>query len=272
MTNLAAAIGALAGRRVDTVESLGGGSLSEVHLVTFMDGEIAVAKQGPAEQLRVEAAMLRHMAAEADVPVPQLLGEGDGLLLLEWRPHDGGFAAAWADVAHRLAMLHAVGAERYGFRLDYALGPVAQPNGFADDWVSFWRERRLLPLARPLPARLRTRVEMVATRLGELIPADPKPSLLHGDCWSGNLLVDGGRLTAFIDPACYYGDAEVDLAMLSLFSTLPDGFWSAYGRPDRGFFETRQAVYQLWPILVHVRLFGSSYLPMLEERLAKLGA
>ena len=104
-----------------------------------------------------------------------------------------------------------------------------------------------------------------------LIPRDPPPALLHGDLWAGNILVEGGRLAAFIDPACYYGHAEVDLAMLCLFSTPPDEFWEAYGGRDEGW-EDRLPIYQLFPALVHLRLFGATYAPMVERLLDAVGA
>jgi fructosamine-3-kinase len=103
-----------------------------------------------------------------------------------------------------------------------------------------------------------------------MIPAAPPAALLHGDLWSGNALFTDGA-TYLIDPACYHGDAEVDLAMLELFATPPDAFYAAYGRPH-GDWATRRAAYQLWPALVHLRLFGQGYRGMVEDRLARLGA
>jgi fructosamine-3-kinase len=98
----------------------------------------------------------------------------------------------------------------------------------------------------------------LCARIGNLLPEAPPPSLLHGDLWSGNILVKEGRLAALIDPACYYGDAEVDLAMLTLFDTPAETFWEAYGPLEPGWGERRLA-YQLFPALVHLRLFGASY-------------
>jgi fructosamine-3-kinase len=105
----------------------------------------------------------------------------------------------------------------------------------------------------------------------DLIPARPPPALLHGDLWSGNLLVRDGRLAAFIDPACYYGDAEVDLAMLDLFGSPGESFREAYGPLEPGWPE-RRAVYQLFPALVHLALFGSCYAGMVDRLLSRLGA
>jgi len=268
--NLAAAVEALGRGAVVSVTSMAGGDLSEVSLVTFEDGRTAVVKRGEAEQIGREALLLRHIRAMSAAPVPGVLATADRLLLIEALPNDNRIATAWRSVGIGLKTLHIPSEPRYGFRFDYMLGPIAQPNGFSNDWVEFWRDRRLLPLAKPLPAATRKRVEALAARLGEFIPAAPRPALLHGDCWPGNLLVADGLLTGFIDPACYYGDVEVDLAMLTLFASPGAEFWEAYGPRDAGWPE-RDAVYQLWPLLVHLRLFGSSYMPQIEARLTRLG-
>ena len=92
--------------------------------------------------------------------------------------------------------------------------------------------------------------------------------MLHGDCWGGNILTANGRVTALIDPACYYCHAEADLAMLTLFNHPPAAVYDAYGRLDPGY-EERRAIYQLWPALIHQRLFGSAYGALVERLLAK---
>jgi len=117
----------------------------------------------------------------------------------------------------------------------------------------------------------RERIAALEPRVSDLLPAPPPASLLHGDLWTGNILVEGGRLAALIDPACYHGDAEVDLAMLSLFDAPPESFWDSYGELRPGW-EERRPVYQLFPALVHLRLFGGSYAALVERLLGDLGA
>jgi fructosamine-3-kinase len=118
-----------------------------------------------------------------------------------------------------------------------------------------------------LPAELARRVERLAAELPERLPVRPAFSLLHGDLWSGNVLVDGPRVSALIDPACYYGHGEVDLAMLTLFGSPGAAFWEAY-RPAPGW-DARRPVYQLWPAIVHLLLFGEAYRPMVDRLLAE---
>jgi fructosamine-3-kinase len=269
MTAFARRVADLTGVAQGRLERLAGGDLSEVLLVPRAEGPPLVAKGGP--NVTAEAAMLRALAA-AGVQVPAVEGEYDTILLIDHIPNDGVMSPnAWADVGAAVAQLHAQRGEAYGWPVDYALGTVALDNREGADWVRFWGEQRLSAAASLLDRPWRARVEALVRRLGAFIPSDPAPSLLHGDLWAGNILVDGGRLAAFIDPACYYGHAEVDLAMLCLFSTPPPEFWAACGGRDAGW-EERLPVYQLFPALVHLRLFGATYAPMVERLLDELGA
>lgn len=138
------------------------------------------------------------------------------------------------------------------------------------DWPTFWAEKRLLANLAALPCDIARRIEALAPRLSELLPAAPPASLLHGDLWLGNLHL-AQRQFWMIDPACCYGHAEVDLAFLHLFGTPDAKFTQRHGALEAGY-ETRRAVYQLWPALVHLRLFGTSYRSMVTQLLDRLGA
>jgi len=253
----------------EKLERLVGESVSEVLLVRRPDGALSVAKHSPSAG--AEAAMLRAMAG-AGLPVPAVEGEHDGVLLLEYVENDGVFSAkAWAEVGSRIRALHDRTGEAFGWPVDYAIGTVTLDNRETSDWPRFWGEQRLVATASLLDRPWRERVERLAARLGDLLPASPARALLHGDLWSGNMLVQGGRLVALIDPACSFGHAEVDLAMLDLFSTPPDEFDRGYGPREPGWRE-RQPVYQLFPALAHVRLWGAGYHAMVERLLVALGA
>lgn len=269
MTAFRHRVSMLTGVAEERLERLAGGQLSEVLLVRRADGRISVAKGGAG--VTAEAAMLRGIAG-VGVPAPAVEAEHDGLLLLEYVPNDRVFTAgAWAELGAALRRLHDEQGESYGWPVDYEIGTVTLDNRRRDDWPAFWGEQRLLSTAALLDRPWRARIEALVPRLAELLPAMPRPSHLHGDLWSGNILVAGGALAGLIDPACYYGDAEVDLAMLTLFDTPPDGFWEAYGLLESGW-RTRRAVYQLFPALLHLRLFGGSYAGMVERLLDAVAA
>jgi len=110
--------------------------------------------------------------------------------------------------------------------------------------------------------------------LGRGIPEPARPSLIHGDIWAGNVLSVNDHISGFIYPAIYYADPEIGLAFTTLFSTFGDAFFSRYHelRPIRpGFFEERCDIYNLYPLLVHVRLFGGSYVASVDRMLSKFG-
>jgi len=245
---------------------LSGGDLSAVYRVTLADGGTLIAKQ--AGNAAAEAAMLRAIAATG-APAPDVLAvEVDWLLLAEVAG-EGAVGAAWPDLADVLARLHAATGADYGWPTDHAFGPVAIGNRPAADWPAFWGERRLLCHLPFIPAALAHRIERLAARLREHLPARPPAALLHGDLWGGNVLVAGNRVAALMDPACYHGDREVDAAMLTLFDRPPQSFFDMLAL-DAGW-QARQPIYRLWPLLVHLRLFGASYADAVATALAKLG-
>ncbi len=110
--------------------------------------------------------------------------------------------------------------------------------------------------------------------LGQWLAEPPHPSLLHGDVWTTNVLASKGRITGFIDPAVYYGHPEIELAFTTLFGTFSRPFFERYHElrpiPD-GFFETRKDIYNLYPLLVHACLFGSSYAMSVDAIVSRLG-
>ena len=118
------------------------------------------------------------------------------------------------------------------------------------------------------------RIERLAERLDDLLIEPAFPSLLHGDLWTGNVLTRSGRVAGFVDPAIYCGSPEIELAFGTLFGTFGEAFFEAYTSAmplEPGFHELRLSLYNLYPRLVHVRLFGSSYLAGIDATLARLG-
>ena len=268
MTGFSEQVAVLTGLPSESILPLASGSLSEVLLVRWPDGRRSVAKSSPAAA--VEAGMLRSLAA-AGAPAPAVEAVHDRVLLLEYLENDGALGArTWADIGGRIRELHRSIGSAFGWDADYAFGSVRLDNRETGDWPQFWAEQRLAATASLLDRTWRQRVERLAERIHDLLPASPPPALLHGDLWSGNLLVRDGRLAGLIDPACYYGDAEVDLAMLDLFGSPPEAFLDTYGPLEPGWSE-RRPVYQLFPALVHLALFGAGSSGMVDGLLARLG-
>lgn len=264
MSDFADRAAALAGADPATARRLAGGDLNEVIVLATVDGGQCVAKAGP--DVTAEAAMLRAMG-EAGMPVPRVIAAEQGVLLLSHVENDG--APGWRDLGTKLARMHGVRGEFYGWDRDYRFGDVVLANARTDDWRQFWWRQRLVETARPLGGDWLRRIEALGPVFDDILPAGPAVSLLHGDLWSGNILWRNGRLAALIDPACYYGHAEVDLAMLHLFGTPGQAFYETYGALEPGW-EERRAAYQLFPALVHLRLFGSGYAGMVDRLLTQL--
>lgn len=250
-----------------------GGDLSAVFEIRLEDGRVLIAKGGPAPA--IEAAMLDAIRAKG-VAAPEVVAHDESVLVIERLPAGGGIESAWRHLGRQLSRLHAVdesGIGRqacYGWQDSYAFGRVPIDNGWSGDWPGFWAERRLAILLSGLPRTLASRAERLAARLPDLLPATPRPSLLHGDLWVGNILVADGRISGLIDPACYFGDREVDFAMLRLFGRPGPELMEECEALATGH-ERRRPIYQLWPALVHVRLFGAGYHGMVDRLLGLAG-
>ncbi|MEQ5870047.1 fructosamine kinase family protein [Sagittula sp. NFXS13] len=256
-TRIASALGA----EVTDLRPLHGGDLSEVVQATLSDGRHLVAKLGA--HVAVEARMLRAIA-RTGANTPKVLHHTDDLLLLEHLLEARPSPAGWQALGTTLRQLHSAPAQTPGWTEDYAFGALTIDNQPRRDWPTFWDQARLRPFLPSLPKH-------TANRLSALLPTLPNRlnnaplALLHGDLWTGNALFTADS-AYLIDPAIYHGDPEVDLAMLHVFGTPPDAFWQGYGTPREGW-HARRSIYQLYPALVHHRLFGAGYLGLVDQLL-----
>ncbi|HEV3242068.1 MAG TPA: fructosamine kinase family protein [Methyloceanibacter sp.] len=232
--------------------------------------------------LSLEAYMLGELARHSDLPVPAVHVAEQDLLVMDFIENDCGGITPDGErhAAELIAALHATPRPSFGYERDTLIGPLPQPNPKIDRWIPFFRDHRLLAMARgaeaegKLPVKLLTRLERLGERLPEYLTEPPAPSLLHGDLWTGNVLVRGNRVAGFVDPAIYWGHPEIELAFTTMFGTFGQAFFDAYEALlplEPGFHELRSALYKLYPTLVHVRLFGSAYLPPIEQTLARVG-
>jgi fructosamine-3-kinase len=280
--DLADRIEHLLGKRPLRIAAMGGGCIAPVHRCDLPGGERVVAKQpSPGRTLDCEAWMLGYLRKHSGLPVPAVLAAEPDLLLLEYiDAGDALDARAEAHLAELLAALHAIEGPHFGFERDTLIGPLDQPNPPAPRWLDFFRDQRLLHRARAaheagrLPARLLARIEALAARLGRWIEEPPHPALVHGDCWSGNVLVKAGRVAGLIDPAIHWAHPEIELAFGTLFGPMGDAFFRRYAERAPlapGFFEARRDLYNLYPLLVHVQLFGGGYVNSVARTLDKFG-
>lgn len=264
------------------VRPMGGGCVGDVSRVELADGRVVVAKTGDeGSGLDLEGFMLKYLRDKGALPVPDVLCAADDLLVLSLIETSGGITeSVEREAADLLARLHDVSADAFGFERATVIGGLHQPNPKTDSWIEFFREHRLLYMAGEalaagrLPRALMGRLEKFAGRLERWLPKRSRPALIHGDMWTGNVLAHAGRVAGFVDPAIYYAEAEIELAFATLFGTFGDAFFARYGeqRPlAPGFFEERRDLYNLYPLLVHVRLFGGHYVAGVERTLARFG-
>lgn len=221
-----------------------------------------------------EADGLRALRESTEATVPEVIGHSDAgqtpaWLLLEYVPR-GSAASDYAEsLGEALAGLHGSGADSYGWHRANYIGSLPQSNTPMDDWAEFWWAERIEPqLSLAVDSGQLTGLDREWATFESKLPAllggvaVDGCSLLHGDLWSGNVYPgpDGGPV--LVDPAVYRGHREVDLAMTELFGGFPGAFYSAYrqARPLLdGYQGVRRHVYQLYPLLVHVNLFGGAY-------------
>ena len=172
----------------------------------------------------------------------------------------------WNDFAKKLAFLHRKSSNHFGLDHDNYIGSLPQSNKKHNDWNSFFILERIEPQlklaidARELPSTIHRNFEKLFSKLEEIFPAE-KPSLLHGDLWSGNYMIGNDGWVKLIDPAVYFGFRETDLAMSKLFSGFDSSLYKFYHEffPLENGFEKRVDICNLYPLLVHVNLFGGHY-------------
>ncbi|WP_366654149.1 fructosamine kinase family protein [Fodinicurvata sp. EGI_FJ10296] len=276
-----AALGAAPVRR----RVLQGGSTVTVEEMVLQDGRHVVVKHGRGrlnDHLAVERSMLDDLAADGIVPVPDVLFGEDDLLIMAFIAGDRtvGSAGTEEHAADILAALHDRPQPAFGYTRDTVIGQLPQPNPRTDNWLAFYRDHRLLHMAeagnreRTVPDRLRRRLETLAGRLDRYLTEPDHPSLLHGDVWTGNVIARDGRIAALIDPAIYWGHPEIELAFITMFNTFGQRFFDRY-RERRGldpaFFDIRRDLYLIYPLLVHVRYWDTSYARGIESTLDRLG-
>lgn len=257
-----------------TAARLGGGDVAEAFAVDLSDGRRVFAKthrRPPRGFFTTEAAGLRWMADSGTVRVPEVLGVSDDppWLVLSWIDEGPPRATTEEALGHQLAALHGVAVDGFGRPDRRTTGSRGLPNEPATTWAEFYAENRLRPLARlardaqALAPVTVTDLDRLADRLPSLGMPEEPPSLVHGDLWAGNRLVDRSGSSWLIDPAAHHTSREFDLAMMRLFGGFGPACFRAYEerRPLLPGWEERVPLHQIAPLVVHAIKFGGGYRP-----------
>lgn len=265
---LKAKVTELFGDKVMTMSPLSSAEHAESFKIVLEDGERYVAKRSP-HSLDEEAKMITYLHDQGGLPTPKIFHASPTLLIMEtihsdWQMNE----AAQMDAAAHLARLHQVESNLYGFEFDTHIANILQSNAQNDNWAEFFVQNRLLHMAElayrksAIDTDLMKKIDILASKAAGIIGQGNRPVLIHGDCWGGNILPYQGQIKAFIDPAIYYADHEMELAFLTLFNTADQHFFTRYSEEIEikpGFFEERRILYNIYPLLVHAVLFGRSY-------------
>ena len=283
---LTAVDGPLAGAVISEVSPVGGGCIHQAWKLRLSDGQLLFAKSGGLSALplfEVEVEALEALHAHADntflvVPQPMALAAlpHGAVLLLPWLDCRGNDQAA---LGRGLALLHqssmASSPARFGWHRDGFIGAGPQPGGWRDGWGSAFVELRLRPQLETLQGLSQdsTGLDQLLLRLAEhLNEHQPRPALVHGDLWGGNAasLIDGRG--SIFDPASWWADREVDLAMTQLFGGFGEEFRSAYRKvlPRIPGADDRVEIYNLYHLLNHANLFGGGYINQCRASLRDL--
>lgn len=270
------------GKLVISAATLAGGLTDAKHVV-LSDGSQVVVKQSKdgSGDLAIEGATMDYLKHHTELPTPKLYYSGPDALVHEYIEADGTLSVdSEPEAAEHIAKLHAITSDSYGFDSDTLFAGVRQPNPKTPKWVPFFTEHRLLYMARlalesgNLPPEMMARIEKFSEKTETYLDEPPRPSLLHGDIWSSSVLCRYGKIKAFVDPAIFFGDSEFEFGFSSEQSTLSKVFFAKYNelRPFRsGFFEYRQSIYNLYPLLLKVKVSGPSVLPRIDAVLKRFG-
>lgn len=262
--------------------SVGGGSINQAYALS--DGNRAYfLKLNEAARIAMfeaEALGLKQIAETRTIRVPKPICWGSversSYIVLEWLDLGYGTHQSWRDMGHNLAALHRVTSDRgFGWDQQNTIGSTPQPNPWTDHWVKFFTEQRLgfqFQLAQRRGGHFPDQNRLLATVPDLLAGHTPAPSLVHGDLWSGNAAVTKTGEPVILDPAVYFGDREVDLAMSELFGRFPQEFYQAYDEayPLAAGYDRRKILYNLYHILNHFNLFGSGYQSQANSMIAAL--
>lgn len=275
-----------------------GGDINKSYGIQLSNGKILFMKaneKSNADFFTAEALCLWAISATKSIKTPTLLATGtdDGeesgysFLLMEFVEFGELEAKVWENFALDLAAMHKADAKvfvpdadreegrSFGFLQDNYIGKTRQINTPKSSWTDFFRDNRLLPQIKQaekyLGKDLLGKADFLLSHLGEFLVEPEKPSLLHGDLWGGNVLCDTSSRAMLIDPACYVGHAEADIAMTELFGGFDGRFYQVYkeaGLLQPGYSERRD-LYNLYHILNHLNMFGKSYLGAVKSIIEK---
>ena len=269
--------------RLHSEEVVAGGNLNQAICLNTSLGSFLLKTNTHAQRdiFEKEARGLDCLRKQDYMHVPKVFCQGNlegmNYLLMEWIAEGKAGKNYWEEMAQGLAQLHRNKARNFGLEEDNYISILPQVNTEIDNWPEYFIENRLekmLALAlskKIIDLDFIKRFRKIYPKISSFFP-DEEPSLIHGDLWSGNVLINQGG-PCLIDPAVYYGHREMDLAFSQLFGGFNIRLYKTYDElfPLAPGFGERSEIYNLYPLLVHLVLFGKSYYPPIVKVVGKIG-
>jgi fructosamine-3-kinase len=258
-----------------------GGSINDSYQLVSPAGKFFIKRNNRElypNMLETEAESLRLLKKCTNLTVPEVLAVGEfaewSYLVLEYFETGAMRKDFWEEFGIALANIHSQTQSNYGLDFDNYMGSIPQKNNGHQSWYDFFIQQRLTPMVKlasdsgKLTVTTVKKFDVLYSKLASLVPVD-RPALLHGDLWSGNFMVHSKGGPAIFDPAIYFGHRETDIAMAHLFGGFHNRMWKAYEEeyPLLAGWEKRIDIHNLYPLLVHLNLFGTSYARQIEATL-----
>jgi len=281
LTGVSHLLSAYSGKRTETISStaIGGGSINETFRLSTNIGDFFL-KYNSADRFpgmfSCEAHGLGILKNNGTLATPSVIGFEDAgnfsFLLMHLINPGPKVPDFWEDFAFGLASMHRNSNEFFGLDHDNYMGSLQQSNRQHSDWYSFFIEERLEKQVKSgrdsgaIQNSVVNHFEKLYSLMPEIVPPEP-PALLHGDLWSGNFMTGPDGKACLIDTAVHYGHRESDIAMTQLFGGFSNVFYEAYNRsfPLSKGWEKRVDVLNLYPLLIHVNLFGGGYISQVRR-------
>jgi fructosamine-3-kinase len=253
-----------------TKRSIGGGCINQGYAVSNTQHTyfVKINQASYSTMFSAEALGLQQMYDTHTIRVPKPLCWGTAsnncYLVMEWLDIGSGGNKAWEQMGQKLAAMHKVKQNRFGWNVNNTIGSTTQINTWTDSWIEFYTEHRLgyqFKLGCRKGGKFPASEELLAAIPELLAGHEVQPSLVHGDLWGGNAGCTSDGTPVIFDPATYYGDREVDIAMTELFGGFSPAFYRGYNEvfPLDSGYEQRKVLYNLYHIVNHFNLFGGSY-------------
>jgi fructosamine-3-kinase len=259
--------------------AVGGGCINDSYMIGDGTHRYFVKLNQPnlLEMFLAEAAGLAEIDQTKTILVPQPICTGvissHSYLVLTYLDLENNNSASWAQLGQQLAALHQAAAPRqFGWHRQNNIGSTPQINHWSDDWAQFFSEQRLGYQLQLAGYRNFPQGQQLLAVIPKLLNHQPAVSLVHGDLWGGNAGFETTGQPVIFDPATYYADREVDLAMTELFGGFPAAFYQGYEEvyPLAVGYQQRKVIYNLYHVLNHYNIFGGSYLSQANNSIAKI--